>query len=181
MSVIQQDAAQALRLAETAGRRSKTLRGYQSAAPHLILWGCVYSAAYTFSHFRPAQAGAAWLVAVPLALIVDAVLLRHDRGGRANWAVAASVVATFLVFITATAAIMRPHDPRQIGAFVPLVVACAYTIEGLRRGHRLMFAGIALGVLTLFGYFVLPAYFMLWMAAVGGGALVLTGLWLRRA
>jgi hypothetical protein len=36
-------------------------------------------------------------------------------------------------------------------------------------------------VLTIVGFFVLPAIFMLWMAVVGGGALVLGGLWLRRA
>jgi hypothetical protein len=35
--------------------------------------------------------------------------------------------------------------------------------------------------LTLFGYVTLASHFYLWMAVVGGGALVLAGLWLRRA
>ena len=36
-------------------------------------------------------------------------------------------------------------------------------------------------MLTVGGYFWLAPYFMLWMAGVGGGALILGGLWLRTA
>jgi hypothetical protein len=45
---------------------------------------------------------------------------------------------------------------------------------------RFLYAGIALGALTLIGWFWLPHYFLPWMAAVGGGALILTGFWLRK-
>jgi len=181
MSVTQQDAANALRLADEADRHSRMLRSYQSAAPHLIVWGCVYAAMYTFSYFRPHQAGITWLVIVPLVLIGDVVIARRDRGDRIDWTVVPILIATFLVFITATAVIMRPHDPRQMAAFVPLVVACVYIALGTGVGRRITFAGVALGGLTLFGYFALHPWFMLWMAAVGGGTLVLSGLWLRRA
>jgi hypothetical protein len=64
---------------------------------------------------------------------------------------------------------------------VPLVIAATYVGLGIAVGRRRAFTGIALGVLTLVGFFALPSIFMLWMAAVGGGALVLGGLWLRQA
>jgi hypothetical protein len=181
MSVSREDAANALRLADAAEQRSRLLRGYQGAAPHLIIWGCVYAAAYTFSYFQPARGGLVWLVVVPLALSADVAIARRDRGDRANWIAVPGLIIAFAAFIIATAAIMRPTDPRQIGAFVPLAVAWAYIALGTRLGRRMTFAGIALGVLTLVGYFALHAWFMLWMAAVGGGTLVLSGIWLLRA
>jgi len=181
MSITREDAAHALRLADEAERRSRVLRGYQSAAPHLILWGCVYAATYSFSYFQPMHGGLAWLIVVPLALIGDVAISWRDRPDRADRLLMPVMIATFLAFIVATTAIMRPHDPRQMSAFVPLLVACLYIALGLRLGLRITLAGVALGGLTLFGYFALHPWFMLWMAAVGGGTLVLSGLWLRRA
>ena len=40
---------------------------------------------------------------------------------------------------------------------------------------------VAIAVLTLVGFFWLPQLFLLWMAVVGGGALIFAGLWLRTA
>jgi hypothetical protein len=185
MPVSQTDASESLRLVEEAGARSRSLRGYSLAAPHLILWGGVYFAAYTYGYFRPGQSGLVWTVAVPAAVIADFVIARRAKSavGAADvgkTGAFASLFATFLAFITATAAIMQPNDPRQMAAFVPLVVAVAYIILGLNHGARLAWTGVALGVLTLAGYFALPGIFMLWMAVVGGGALVAGGLWLRQ-
>jgi hypothetical protein len=92
----------------------------------------------------------------------------------------AGIVATFLAFITATALIMQPHDPRQMAAFVPLVIAACYIVLGVGKGRRLALTGMGLGLLTMIGYFVVPSSFMLWMAAVGGGALLIGGFWLRQ-
>jgi hypothetical protein len=181
MSITHEDAANALRLADQAGQRSRMLRGYQSAAPHLILWGCVYAATYAFTYFRPGHGGLAWLAVVPLAVIGDVVIAWYDRGDRCTWTVVLVPPVAFLALIIATIAIMQPHDPRQMGAFVPLAVAWVYILIGSLFGLRMVFAGIALGGATLFGYFFLYTWFMLWMAAVGGGTLVLSGLWLRRA
>jgi hypothetical protein len=35
--------------------------------------------------------------------------------------------------------------------------------------------------LTVTGYVLLREHFMLWMSLCGGGTLLLTGLWMRRA
>jgi hypothetical protein len=41
--------------------------------------------------------------------------------------------------------------------------------------------GLAIIVLTLIGYFFVEGVaFLLWMAAVNGGGLILSGLWMRR-
>ena len=68
-----------------------------------------------------------------------------------------------------------------MGAFVPMLMAAIYMVMGLWLGWRYSAIGGALAVLTLGGFFLLPVHFLLWMAFVGGGALILTGLWLRSA
>jgi hypothetical protein len=179
MSITEADARAALRLVDEAGQRSATLRRYQSAAPHVILWGGVYAVAYTLSALRPDRSWLVWLILVPCALMVDALISRQCRG-RFNWRLSLGLFALLFVFVNATALIMHPSDARQMAAFLGLVAASAYVVLGIILGRRLVFTGIALGAVTLVGFFAVPAIFMPWMAAAGGGALVIGGLWLRR-
>ena len=105
--------------------------------------------------------------------------LRHKGAASARRFGAA--FATLAAFAAATLVILRPSDALQVAAFIPLVVATAYVLAGLWLGLRLVVAGIVLGLLTLLGFFLLRDYFLVWMALVGSGALLLAGLWLRRA
>jgi hypothetical protein len=68
-----------------------------------------------------------------------------------------------------------------MGEFVPLLVATTYVLLGIWIGGRYAAIGIVIAILTMVGFLLLPAHFLLWMAGVGGGALILTGLWLHRA
>jgi hypothetical protein len=77
-------------------------------------------------------------------------------------------------------AILRP-SALQIGAYWPLLCAALYAGIGLWAGVRYVVVGGLLAVLTLFGFFALRNQFFGVMAIAGGGSLVLTGLWLRRA
>ena len=79
------------------------------------------------------------------------------------------MVLTALAFIAATLAVMAPVTSRQVGAFIPLVVAASYAVVGLWLGLRFIVAGAVIAGLTLGGFFLLPpADFALWMAGVGG-------------
>jgi hypothetical protein len=84
------------------------------------------------------------------------------------------------VFFAATFAVMAPLSGKQVSSFITLTVALAYVLVGLWAGLRWIVAGVAVAALTLFAYFVVPAYFNTWMGLVGGGVLVVTGYWLRR-
>ena len=56
-----------------------------------------------------------------------------------------------------------------------------YVIAGLWFGYAFVAIGIAITVLTLIGYFFVTGFtFLLWMAVVNGGGLILGGLWMRR-
>jgi hypothetical protein len=75
--------------------------------------------------------------------------------------------------------IFYPFSGMQIGSLFPLVIGWSYVVLGIWAGARLTFTGLFIVVLTLVGFFYLPAYFMLWMAFIGGGGLIAGGLWLR--
>ena len=170
----------ALRLADQAGQRSATLHRYEAASPHLILWGVIYAVAYTASFLRPAEANLIWTVATPAGILGNVLIARGCKPS-ADLGFALGAIAALLAFTCAAVAVMQPRDPQQIAAFVPLVVALVYVMFGLRHGLRFAATGIALGVLTCAGFFALRETFMLWMAVIGGGSLILAGLWLRRA
>jgi hypothetical protein len=75
---------------------------------------------------------------------------------------------------------MPPRTDAQVSAFFPILVALFYALVGIWvRGTRVLFAGFVVAALTLGGYFLLPQIFPLWMAVVGGGALIVGGFWLR--
>jgi hypothetical protein len=85
-----------------------------------------------------------------------------------------------LAFFVASFFIMSPVTGRQIAAFIPLVVAVAYVLIGIFRGPRYIATGLVVAALTLLGFALLKEHFFLWMAGVGGAAMILAGIWLRR-
>ena len=181
MTVSRADASAALANVEAAEARSATLRGYQSAAPHLIIWGVAWAVGYTVTDIAPRWVNVAWPVIAVSGTIGDILAARADRPASGRGGTMALLFLILFVFVGGTLAVMQPRDPRQVGAFIPLVVASGYAIVGLMGAPRLLVLGSTVATLTLGGFFALPAHFLLWMAAVGGGSLVLGGLWLRKA
>jgi hypothetical protein len=198
MSLSPDEAAGALRDIAATETHSRQLYAYREASPHLILWGVLWWAGYTLTSFVPQRGGAIWGTIITIGSIAGyvtafrATVRRDTQAGRPtaqarrhaatqlNWSFnAISFIAA--MFIAAALAVFSPVSPRQIGAFIPLVVAAGYAVMGLWLGMRFIAMSIALAVLTLGGFFLLPAHFPLWMAVVGGGALILGGLWLRSA
>ena len=71
--------------------------------------------------------------------------------------------------------------PRQQGTFWPIYFMLFYSIAGLWFGYAFVAIGLGISALTLIGYFHAGAAFLLWMAFVNGGGLILGGLWMRRS
>jgi len=187
-------AAESLKEIERTQRRSVEVHDYANAAPGFVIWGLIWMFGYAGSYLLPNYGFShginwLWFGLVVLGITASAVIGRRQhraqhpgeaargRGIGARWIAS---LAAFWVFVIAVMAVMRPVNPAVSGAFIPLVVALVYALFGIWRGLRFLLAGIAVAALTLVGWFWLPEYFLPWMAAVGGGSLVLTGLWLRK-
>lgn len=181
MPITQIEAKAALRDIQQTGRASATARGYQHASPHLIVWGVIWAVGYGLTYARP-QYGLVWPALVIIGTIASFWLGWKSKPAGAqdyDWRYGATALAVFL-FITAVFAVMPPQSVKQLCAFFPILVALFYSLLGIwLRAPRILAAGIAVAALTLGGYFLLAPYFLLWMAVVGGGALILGGFWLR--
>jgi hypothetical protein len=194
MTLSPDQAAQSLKEIEKTERRSAEAHEYAMSSPGFILWGLIWAVGYTGTYLLPNYGfvhGISWLWfgLVVIGIIGSSILGRRRYRNLAPEAVAKAraigfrwgmTMFVFYAFIAATFAVMHPHNPAVSGAFIPLLIAAIYSVWGIWQGLRFLYAGIALAILTLGGWFFLPQYFLLWMAAVGGGSLVLVGLWLRK-
>jgi len=179
-------AADTLRDIARAERRSFSAYGYQSAAPYLILWGIIWIIGYSAADIRPVYAGDTWLALLVIGFIASGVIGHRAgrRAGNKGAAVGLRITATWIVmlaFFAAIFTIMAPVTGDQIGAFFPLFFGTVYVVMGIWMGLRFVLVGAAIVALTMFGFFFIHPHFSLWLAAVGGGALLLGGLWLRKA
>ena len=182
MSISRTDALAALHDVERAETRSLDTRVYRTAGVILIGWGVVWMAGYGLTGLLPKWGGAIWAAADTAGVLFTFMVKRkRARGGAVRgWRWAVIALAVFL-FFGATYTVLPIQSPASAAAFPALLVALAYAIAGGVRFTRLLWIAAALFVLTTGGFFYLQPVLNCWMAAVGGGALVLGGLWLARA
>jgi hypothetical protein len=182
MPVTADEAAAALQDIHATTRRSASAYGYAHASPHLILWGVIWVAGYGLTAIR-AEYAAVWPWIVAAGVILSMWIgIRSERvsTGRVD-ARPIATMAAVTAFIAALFAILLPLNGAQVSAFFPILIGFCYVLAGIwMRASRALVTGVVVAALTLAGFFVFPGIFMLWMAIVGGGALILGGLWMRR-
>ncbi|MDE2135203.1 MAG: hypothetical protein KGM97_02390 [Alphaproteobacteria bacterium] len=184
MPLSPKEAAETLTSVEQAARRSAQAFGYRNASPYLILWGLIWVAGYAGTDLRPEYANLIWAVLVVLGGTVSFFLGRHCERTvgtacyKGGWRML-GLFALVFAFMAATYSIMWPVHGLQFGAFPALLVGAIYCGMGLWLGLRFVVTGALVMGLTLVGFFFLREHFMLWMAFVGGGGLILAGVWFR--
>lgn len=183
MSVSRDEAKEALSAIKAAGGRVRASRSYADAAPTLILWGTVWLCADLFTQFA-SQLKHVWAVADAIGLIGSVVISIAYRKSRKmalrlqpRWAL--TYAATF-AFIVALFAIMWPFGWKQSHAFWGIFIGWIYFVYGIWTGSRFVLLGAALAMLSLIAYFFVTDYYPLFMGVVGGGGLIVAGVWLWR-
>lgn len=180
MAVSRDEAAQTLREMADTERRSIDLARYRHSAPFFYWWGLYWLIAYGATALWPHKADWIWVITSIIAVAGNFGLVRILRNRSSNWRWAAGFLILF-AFAHGTFAIMQPVNGLKVGAFIPLMAGALYAIVGLLFGLRFLLIGLAVMAATLVGFFFLREIFAWWMAAVGGGALILTGYWLQKA
>lgn len=184
MTLSRDEAANSLRDIAAAEHRSSTAYGYRRGAPFLILWGVIWLIGYGEPWLFPPGWRWLWPSLVAIGTLGSFAIGRFIRpAGQAarDERFALTFVAVF-AFVWAQMAIFHPSDPAQIAAYFPILVALHYVLIGIwSRGHRMTLLGLFVAGLTLGCYFWLTQYLLPLMAVVGGGGLILGGLWLRTA
>jgi len=180
------EAASALTDIESTAGRSRLLKGYHVAGPILMVWGVVWALGYSAMGLLPAeQWSLAWLPLDVIGVVASILLGRRGKSGsRAGagqiwkmWAVA----LTIMVFVAATFAVFKPTSTDAFIVFPGMIAGLVYTGFGIVAAPRYLWIGGAVFVASLIGYFFFQPWLAFWMAAVGGGGLFVSGLWLRGA
>ncbi len=148
----------------------------------MILWGVVWGP-WVMASPSSAPAGTCsgrwWRLPGTAASFFIGTRYRALGARPFDWRYLATIFAVF-AFIVALFTIIPPRNDMQVSAFFPQLVGLSYVLIGIwTRTIRILFLGVAVAALSLVGFFYLPHYFLLWMAVVGGGGLILGGLWLR--
>ena len=181
MSLSSEEAAKSLSQAEQARKRSSELYFYHRSSPHLILWGTIWVIGYGGTGLFPSYSDYLWdaLVVIGVACGFWISRCRGSTAGPKAWRLVALAVI-IIFFVSATYRIMQPHLGRQFCAYPALITGSVYMAMGLWSGLRYVVTGVAVVALTLFGfYFIEPHLYFFWMAVVGGGSMILAGLWFR--
>jgi hypothetical protein len=172
-----------IRDTETQMNRALSASG---GAYQIIIWGLFMAIGYTLNQFSDrlplAVVVGVWVTITILAnAICWTIGFRRARkfhnpyGARLGF-----LWIVFLLFAALGAFFVHPDGPREINLLAYLVVMLWLAVMGLWVDLRLLWISLAFTGLMLFGYFVLTDYFFLWLAIVGGGSMIGSGLLLLR-
>lgn len=186
MPLNQSEAAEALATIEATERRAKVLGAYRRGSPYLLLWGAIWIVGFSVTDLSLRYAGETWQALDAIGAIGTALLAARNcqqRISTASWRGIwrpLTMVALGVMFVYGALTLLHPRTLNAGLAFAGLLSGTVYAGVGVFLGARWLVTGLAMLALTFIGYVALPAHFALWMAWLGGGGLMLAGLWLRR-
>ncbi len=195
MNVSREEALDALSEIDKAGGKMNRLQSYRSSAVFFIIWGLVWFAANLGAYYQPQHSGVIWLVAIAIGSIASTLYgMRLTRGAAseagsprdaqaASWMGKRMALTSGLVFafLISLGLILQPTNGAEINALISIFFAFLYMGMGVWLGWRLFAIGLVTAAAILTGFYFFRDQFALWMAFVGGGALIAAGLWLRSA
>jgi len=83
------------------------------------------------------------------------------------------------VYCLAAIAVTWPLDGMQLTILIFLFVMVGWLAMGLLLSFISVWPGLVIITLVLIGYFLVPGYFYLWIAILGGGGMIALGLYIR--
>jgi hypothetical protein len=179
-----QEAAQALNDIEQIVRRVRQSRIYDLASQMVIAAGVLVLAGNIANYLAPRYGAIIWIIVNTLTVASAAALATMGGSKLGAERFDFRVVVAYLLFYgfgLFCCYVLGHFGPREMGAFWPIYFMLFNCLAGLWFGRAFLVIGMAIILLTLVGYFFVEGgAFLLWMAAVNGGGLILSGLWMRR-
>lgn len=178
------EAYKALREINAVQQHSAALRLYNSVGGTISVWGLIWLLANVSSYFYPSFSAAVWIIGITIGAALSAYtgIKNQDPIKKPN-SILQSVAIFIAIAIALTMLFNISNTNVQIegNAMISMLVALAYCVAGIWNGLRVLIIGFALAVTVITGWYFLEEWFELWMGLIGGGLLILSGLWLRKA
>jgi hypothetical protein len=186
MNISPSEAEEALTAIQLMVKKTRRSIASSGAYVFLIVWGAVWLVGFLSSHFfQDETAGLVWMVVDILGGLLSvffgirmSIRVRGPSTTRTGKRIAWFWLILFL-YTVAAIGIAWPTDGRQLAMFIILFVMLGWMAMGLLLSFASIWWGLAITVLALIGYFLLPGIFFLWMAILGGGGMIALGLYIR--
>jgi hypothetical protein len=183
--ITENEAAESLRDVERVSRRTHVAGAYAGASSYLILWGLVWVGGYTGTGLTaPEQWGWVWLPWIVAGSIGSAILGRRTArsgakaGGSTN-ARSLLMALIIMLFMGSVYLVFKPTSMLPYLVFPALIMALTYALVGTFGLPRFTWIGAGVFAAVMLGYLLAPGLMPFWIAAAGGGGLILGGVWMR--
>ena len=197
MDVNRDEAKAALSEIDSLIRITKQRLAHGPAGQLLVVWGLIWAIIFLGVHFFPHFVN--WLAPLGCAVGMAAMWIfkRSDeietRGGlrasdgriRLAWLILTGYSIVWMIILHP----QREPDPRvaklidvinHVLAFFASIGMFGYVVAGLWLGRFWIVLGLTVTCLILLGLYAIPQFFLIWMAVVGGGALIFSGVMVKR-
>lgn len=196
MDVKKEDAKAALDEINDLVRSTKQRLAHGPAGLLLVIWGLIWFVSFLGGHLQPRSVN--WLPILGCAIGMASLWIVRRRSVQTRGSTRSDDPRIRFAWLILTAyAILWMfilHPQRQpnaevgelidainhVFAFFATVGMFGYVVAGLWFGRFLVILGLVVTSLILIGLYAIPQWFLIWMAFVGGGALVFSGLMVKR-
>jgi hypothetical protein len=185
MNISSSEAEQALAAIQVVMQKTRRMVSSSGAYLFLLVWGIVWLLGFLCSQFLPNQTGGyIWMGLDVLGGLFSAIIgIRMSRSVHSASAPSGKRIGLFwfLLFLLCSAAIWVswPIDGKQLAMLIILFVMTGWIAMSLLLSFASIKLGLAMTALAMIGYFLLPDYFYLWMAVLGGGGMIAASLYIR--
>lgn len=164
-------------------QRVRQSRIYDLASQFMVVAGILVVAGNLATFLVPRYAAVIWPAVNVLTVSISAVISIYDHRRTGLLSFDFRIFFVFVLFYAfgmLCTLVLGHFGPREMGTFWPIYFMLFYCIAGLWFGRAFLAIGLAITLLTLIGYFFITSgEFLIWMAVVNGGGLIVSGLWMR--
>lgn len=202
MGIGPEEARDMLQGVDDVTSRTKKMIAFGGGDLLFIVWGIVWLiggiATYLIPKFTSRDGsismliGSVWLVLVGAGMILSYRAGKSSMPTRSPFGKSIGMMWFLLyVFVDVWIALLMPfihiqgqHESHlfwtHMGAIAATVPMFAYVVFGLFFDRYMVYIGLGVTALMMIGIFLFEPWFYLWMAFVGGGTLIGTGLMVRK-
>ncbi|MEJ2550994.1 MAG: hypothetical protein P8Z42_02170 [Anaerolineales bacterium] len=183
MNISREEAERSLQTIREVRAQIRTSIASGSVPFHMILWGVIWFFGYLCNHFLDVETGGRIWIVLAIGGSMASGIMGYRLGSRfrlPNSGRIWQIWVYFFLYVFLWIWVAWPLDAKQISLLIALYVMFAYVLLGLWLEPIITRVGLAVSVLGLIGYWLLPDIFYLWMAILGGGTLFGSGIYILK-
>jgi hypothetical protein len=186
MNLSPREAEEALAAIRQVTQKTRHSIASSGAYLFLIITGAIWMVGFLANQFLPGGTAAIIWGVMSVAGSALAILLGTRLGKRGHSPSTAVFTRRAVVFwgflVLAAAAVIlitHPSDGKQMTMLIVLFLMIGQQSMDLLFDYSSTLWALPIAALALAGYFLLPAYFYLWMGVLVGGGMIALGLYIR--